>query len=109
MQVLFDHGTPRSLAKYLIDKHSVTEAHARGWEELENGKLLAAAESAGFDVLVTTDRNLAFQQNFGGRRIAVVVLGNSNWRIAQRYVRRIASAVSAAIPGSCVEIEMPFR
>jgi len=50
MLVLFDNGTPRTLARYLIDHHAVTEARARGWDELENGELLNAAEAAGFDV-----------------------------------------------------------
>jgi nitric oxide reductase activation protein len=56
MLVLFDNGTPRTLARYLIDHHAVTEARARGWEELENGELLTEAEAAGFEVLVTTDK-----------------------------------------------------
>jgi len=56
MLVLFDNGTPRTLARFLIDHHSVTEARARGWDELGNGELLSAAETAGFDVLVTTDK-----------------------------------------------------
>jgi hypothetical protein len=56
MLVLFDNGTPRTLARYLIDHHAVTEARARGWDELENGELLTVAEAAGFDVLVTTDK-----------------------------------------------------
>jgi len=43
MLVLFDNGIPRTLARYLIDRHAVTEARARGWEELENGELLAPA------------------------------------------------------------------
>jgi hypothetical protein len=49
MLVLFDNGTPRTLARYLIDHHAVTEARARGWDELENGALLNAVEAAGFD------------------------------------------------------------
>jgi len=57
MLVLFDNGTPRTLARYLIDHHTVTEARARGWEELENGELLSKAEAAGFEVLVTTDKS----------------------------------------------------
>jgi hypothetical protein len=56
MLILFDNGTPRTLARYLIGHHAVTEARARGWEELENGKLLTLAEAAGFEVLVTTDK-----------------------------------------------------
>jgi hypothetical protein len=51
MLILFDNGTPRTLARYLIDHHAVTEARARGWDELENGELLNAAEAAGFDTI----------------------------------------------------------
>ena len=54
MLLLFDNGTPRTLARYLIDHHTVTEARACGWDELENGELLNNAEGAGFEVLVTT-------------------------------------------------------
>jgi hypothetical protein len=56
MLILFDNGTPRTLARFLIDRHMVTEARARGWEELENGELLDEAEAAGFELLVTTTR-----------------------------------------------------
>ena len=108
MLVLFDNGTPRTLARYLIDRHPVTEARARGWEELENGELLAAAEAEGFDVLVTTDRNIRFQQNLAGRKIAVVVLGKGRWSIIKPHVAEIAAAVSAATPGSYAEIESFF-
>ena len=65
------------MARSLIDHHTVTEARARGWQELENGELLNVAEAAGFEVLVTTDKNLSYQQNLAARRIAVIVLGNS--------------------------------
>jgi len=75
MLVLFDNGTPRTLARFLIDRHMVTEARARGWEKLGNGELLKEAEAAGFEVLVTTDKNLSYQQNLTRRRIAIVVLG----------------------------------
>lgn len=60
MLVLFDNGTPRTLARFLIDHHTVTEARSRGWAELENGDLLTKAEAAGFEVLVTTDRNIGY-------------------------------------------------
>ena len=75
MLVLFDNGTPRTLARYLIGQHAVTEARARGWGELDNGALLAAAEAAGFEVLVTTDKNLRYQQNLANRKIAFGALG----------------------------------
>jgi len=107
MLVLFDNGTPRTLARYLIDHHAVTEARARGWEELENGELLTLAEAAGFDVLVTTDKNLGYQQNLAGRKIAIVVLGLGRWSVMKRHVAQIVAAVNAATPGSFAEVEIP--
>jgi len=107
MLVLFDNGTPRTLARYLIDHHAVTEARARGWEELENGELLTLAEAAGFDVLVTTDKNLGYQQNLAGRKIAIVVLGLGRWSVMKRHMAQIVAAVNAATPGSFAEVEIP--
>jgi hypothetical protein len=77
MLVLFDNGPPRGLA--LLTRHFVEEARSRGWEELENGALIDAAEQAGFEVLVTTDKNIYHQQNLKVRKIAVVALEYSQW------------------------------
>jgi len=107
MLVLFDNGTPRTLARYLIDHHTVTEARARGWEELENGELLTVAEAAGFDVIVTTDRNLRYQQNLAGSKIGIVVLGKGRWTIIKSHVAEVVAAVNAATPGSYTEVEIP--
>lgn len=107
MLVLFDNGTPRTLARYLIGGHTVTEARARGWDRLENGALLAAAEAAGFDVLVTTDKNIRYQQNLAGRRIAIVALGSGRWSVIRLYVAGVVTSVGAATPGSFVEVDMP--
>ena len=107
MLVLFDNGTPRNLARHLIDRHTVTEARARGWEELENGELLTAAEAAGFEVILTTDRNLPYQQNLAGRKIAVVALGRGRWTLIKPHVAKVVAAVNAAIPGSYSEVEIP--
>ena len=60
-------------------------------------------------MLLTTDKNMVSQQNLKTRKIAIVVLGNSQWRIVQRYVRRIAARVDAATPGSFDEVDTPFR
>lgn len=109
MLVLFDHGTPRTLARYLIDHHTVTEARARGWEEVGNGELLAVAEAAGFEVLVTTDKNLSDQQNLKGRKIALVVLGKGQWGLIKPHIPQIVAAVNAATPGSFTEVEIPFK
>ena len=109
MLVLFDNGTPRTLARHLIDHHTVTEARARGWEELENGELLSEAEAAGFEVLVTTDKNLSDQQNLAGRKIAIVVLGQGRWSLIKRCVAQVVATVNAATPGSFAEVEIPYE
>jgi predicted nuclease of predicted toxin-antitoxin system len=109
MLVLFDNGTPRTLARYLIDRHAVTEARARGWGELENGDLLNEAEASGFEVLVTTDKNLSYQQNLAGRKIAVVVLGQGRWTLIKPHVTQVVAAVNAATPGSFAEVEIPYE
>ena len=108
MLVLFDNGTPRTLARHLIGQHAVTEARARRWEQLGNGELLDAAEAAGFDVLVTTDKNLRYQQNLTGRKLAIVVLGKGRWSLIRRQVAAVVTAVNAATPGSYAEVEIPY-
>jgi hypothetical protein len=108
MRILFDHGAPAPLIAFLAG-HTVTKAKDAGWDRLVNGELLKAAEEAGFEVLITTDKNMVTQQNLKGRAIAVVVLGNSQWRIVQRHVRKIASAVNAAQPGSYAKVDIPYE
>ena|ERR1700733_2145627 len=109
MLVLFDNGTPRNLARYLIDHHTVTETRARGWEKLENGELLTVAEAAGFEVILTTDRNLPYQQNLAGRKIALVALGKGRWTLIKPHVAKVVAAVNDATPGSYAEVEIPER
>jgi hypothetical protein len=88
MLVLFDNGVPRGLAVFLIHRHAVTEARARGWAELENGELLRAAEDAGFEVLVTTDKRICYQQNLKDRKLAPVVLGKGQWSLVLPTLNR---------------------
>ena len=108
MLILFDHGTPRSISRWLLG-HTVVEAVARGWDTLANGELLTVAEEAGFDLLLSTDKNIQYQQNLKGRRIAIVILGNSQRPTVHRYIDRVVAAVNAAMPGSYTEVEIPFE
>jgi hypothetical protein len=78
MLILFDNGTPAPL-RYALKGHVVVEAIERGWDRLVNGELIAVAEAADFEVLLTTDKNIRYQQNLTGRKIAFVVLGNQQW------------------------------
>ncbi len=105
MLILFDHVTPAGIARFLPG-HSVTKAKDRGWDTLSNGDLLAAAERAGFDVLLTADKNMRYQQNLAGRRIAIVVLSTPQWPIVRLHAERIAAAVNAATPGSFTEVHL---
>jgi hypothetical protein len=107
MLILFDHGTPRSIARFL-QGHTVVEAIARGWDRLANGDLLNAAEEAGFDVLLSTDKNIRYQQNLKGRKIAIVILGNPQRPAVHRHIDHVIAALNAATPGSYVEVEIPF-
>jgi hypothetical protein len=108
MLVLFDHGTPRGIAQALRG-HTVKEAKAQGWDTLSNGELLRAAEEAGFDVLLTTDTSLPYQQNLKGRKLAIVILSKNRWSLVRPMMQQIANAVSAATPGTCNVIEIPPR
>ena len=107
MRILFDHGTPSGIAKALAG-HEVTEAIDRDWDRISNGELLKVAEEARFDLLLTTDKNLRYQQNLSGRKIAIVVLGDSTWRFVRPHLDRVCSAVNSATPGSYVEVEIPL-
>ncbi len=110
MRVFLDQDAPHGIRRYLkkhYDHEVVTAAHQR-WELLKNGALLEVVEDAGFDVMVTADQNLAYQQNLKGRRIALVVLGNGNWPVVQKHLLEIAAAIDAATVSSYAFIEMPL-
>jgi hypothetical protein len=105
VKVLFDQGTPAPLRRYLRS-HEVTTVYEMGWSTLQNGALIAGAEAAGFDVLVTTDRNWKYQQNLTQRRLAVVVLLSTSWPRIQAQVSAVVRAVDESTLGSYIEIEI---
>ena len=108
MLILFDHGTPKGLIRALAG-HTIITAQARGWDKLNNGALLDAAEEAEVDLLLTTDRGIRYQQNLARRRIALVVLtGTTKWSRVRLHLQRIAAVVDGATPGSYTEIDIPF-
>src|SRR5271169_6829314 len=96
MLILFDHGTPAPLHAYLATDHTIKKTKDLGWDTLSNGELLRAAEEAAFDVFLTTDKNIRYQQNLTNRMIAIVVLGNSRWPIVRLHVDRVVEAITAA-------------
>jgi len=108
MRILFDHGTPRGLSRALPD-HTVVTAQDKGWDRLSNGELLKAAEESAFDVLLTTDQRIRYQQNLTNRMIAIVVLaGSTKWSRVRNHLERIVAVVSESKPGSYTEVVIPF-
>jgi uncharacterized protein (DUF433 family) len=107
MLVLFDQGTPVPI-RYFLKEHTVQTTAERGWDRFDNGELLRAAETAGFNVLVTPDKNIRYQQNLTVP-IAVAVLGNPRWPVLRLHVQRVVAAVNAAKPGSYTEVQIPER
>ena len=108
MLVLFDQGTPVPIASFLVG-HMVKTARQQGWDTLTNGELLRMAEEAGFDVLLTTDKNLAYQQNLKGRRIGIVVLARNRWSMVKLAVPEIVAAVNGCSPGRYLMVDVPDR
>ena len=106
MLILLDNGVPRGI-KQSLSGHIVKESRDQGWDELSNGELLTVAESAGFQVLVTTDKNIRYQQSLIGRKIALVVLGKGRWRLLKPMLANVSAAVNAATPGSYTEVDIP--
>jgi hypothetical protein len=107
MRVLFDQATPVPIRTFLID-HTVRTAAQEHWDTLQNGDLLTVAEHAGFEVFLTTDKNMRYQQNMAGRTIAVVVIGIQQWPALQPYVSLVVAAVNAATPGSFTDVNIPI-
>jgi hypothetical protein len=102
MRILFDQGTPVPLRRYLSG-HSVETAYERGWSTLQNSELLLSAEREGFELLITTDQNLKYQQELKGRRIAILVLLTTSWRRLSPYASQISNLVDTLHAGDYKE------
>lgn len=103
MKILFDHGTPAPLRHYLRD-HTVHRSAEKGWELLENGELIRKADEEGYEVIVTTDQSMRYQQNLTGRGLAIVVLLSTAWPKVQHRTEEIRTAIEEADPGQLKEV-----
>ena len=79
-----------------------------GWHEVANGELIEKAEAAGYELLLSTDKNIRYQQNLKNRKIAIVVLTDQQWPNVRLHLEKIATAVNAATAGSYAEVEIPL-
>jgi hypothetical protein len=105
MKILFDQGTPVPLRRSLLE-HTVDTAYERGWSVLSNGDLLAVAEQDGYDLMITTDQNLRYQQSLASRQIAIIVLRSTSWPRIRLNIETIQNAVDNSVVGSYQEIEI---
>jgi hypothetical protein len=104
VRVLLDENLPHKL-RACISQHEVTTVAYAGWGGLKNGELLKIAEEAGFEVFVTGDRALEYQQNITGRKIAIVSLSAQNWPIIKHHVGKIAAAIDGADAGTFQRVD----
>jgi predicted nuclease of predicted toxin-antitoxin system len=105
MKILFDQGTPVPLRK-LLPEHLIVTAYELGWQTLENGSLIAAAEADGFEVIITTDQNLKYQQDLTNRSISIVVLSTTSWPRIREDVTAIQNVLDSLLPSSFLEIKI---
>ena len=107
MRVLFDHNVPHKLRTSLVSlsNHEIITAFYLGWGELTNGELLRRAERDGFEVFVTGDQRLIYEQHLIGRRLAVIALSTNNWPMIKDHVPTILAAIDTVAPGSAQVVE----
>jgi hypothetical protein len=105
-RILLDHCVPKPLRRWLSG-HEVRTCHEEGWDAFLNGELIAAAEAAGFDVFITADKNLRYQQNIALRRLAIIELPTNRLSLLPFLVPALQQALTGATPGSYHEISLP--
>ena len=105
MKILFDQGTPVPLRDHLTH-HSVDTSFERGWSNLKNGDLLDKAEQNGYQLLITTDQNLRYQQNLADRQLAIIVLMSTSWPRIQLRIHEIQKAIDEIVSGNYTEISI---
>ena len=106
MTIFLDNNVPRDLRRHL-NPHKVTTARQMKWHELSNGGLLKAAEDAGYELMITGDKNLAYQQNLKNRKIALIILGTTHWATLEANLSPLLTAISRAKPGSFERLSTP--
>ena len=106
MRILFDQGTPVPLRRFLSG-HDVATAYERGWSSVTNGDLIRLAEQEGFELLITTDMNLRYQQNLQGRSLTILVLTTTSWPRIRQATDSIVAAIRGVEAGSYQELVIP--
>ncbi|MCC6591034.1 MAG: hypothetical protein IT168_30395 [Bryobacterales bacterium] len=106
MKIILDESAPQKLRLLIDARHTVVTTWYQGWSGLKNGALLNAAELDGFELFITADQELTYQQNMDGRKIALVVLSTNNWRLVRTHISEITAAIDASAPGTFVFVDI---
>lgn len=104
-RVLLDQNAPLGL-RQILSGHEVAHTYTLGWHNIANGDLIAAAEAAGFEIMITADQNIRYQQNLANRRLALVVLSTTHWDTIRAKAAAVVEAVETAQPGSYIQIQV---
>ncbi len=104
-RILLDEGVPIGVRAFLMF-YAVQTAAEMGWAGMINGDLIAAADAAGFAIMITADQNIRYQQNLSGRRLALIVLETNRWTTIRGGIDAVQAAVTAATDGSYASV--PF-
>ena len=105
MRILLDECVPAPLARLMADHQCKTVAD-EGWRGVKNGALLALAQRE-FDLLITSDQNIRYQQNLTGFKIAVLELSTNDFRRLRAAITLIRSALLTHDVGKLVRLEIP--
>lgn len=105
MKILLDESVPRLVKSHLphLDIRTVQEV---GWAGIRNGELLRRAEEQ-FEVLITADQNLRYQQNLSGRQLAILVLPGNQVPIVAKLLPQIETMLATIKSGTLIEIPPP--
>ena len=106
LRILFDKNVPYPLRRYLLD-YQVQTAEDEGWGQISNGELISCAEKVGYQIMLTCDQNIHYQQNMVNRKISMVVLGSNIWPSIKPKIEEIIAALKRVSPGSFEFIEIP--
>jgi hypothetical protein len=106
MRIILDESVPQKLRLLIEGGSTVVTTWFQGWSGLKNGALLTEAEKAGFDLFITADQELSYQQNLAGRKRAVLVLSTNNWDLVKAGIAEIMAVIEAVTPGSYAEVKI---
>ncbi|HEY4087803.1 MAG TPA: hypothetical protein VGM43_17810 [Bryobacteraceae bacterium] len=109
MRILLDESVPQKLRLLIGASHSALTTWFQGWSGLKNGVLLKEAENAGFDLFITADQEIAYQQNLKGRKLAIRVLSTNNWDVVRSCIEEIIKAIDTITPGCYEELQISSR